>query len=86
MEDVANEGAQELVATDPYTDRTGDLRGSTAAVVMSAGSEIVVSLEMGMHYASYVNARGFSNFDAVSNDTVRAMRNAIDALGRRITR
>jgi hypothetical protein len=85
MEDVAEGGAEELRATDPYTDRTGDLRKNTAAIVAQAGAEIVVSLEMGMHYASYVNALGYSNFDQVTDQTKMAMRHAIAALKRRIT-
>ena len=66
MAEIAEDAAEELRNTDPYTDRTGDLRASTQAIPAIGGSESGVTLEMGEHYASYVNRRGFSRWDEVS--------------------
>lgn len=64
---LVEQGAQELRATDSYQNRTGNLRGGTQAILVEDGATtITVSLEMDEHYASYVIARGYSNFWAVA--------------------
>ena len=59
---IAEQGAQRLRSTDPYTNRTGELRANTRAM----GRTGVTTLEMGMFYASFVNKLGYSNFDEVA--------------------
>jgi hypothetical protein len=60
---IATFGAKRLQQTDPYANRTGELRANTRAV----GKTGLTILEMGMFYASYVNNLGYSNFDEVAN-------------------
>lgn len=60
-------GADILVNTDPYQNRTGDLRTSTQAV--NVDDELNgwhFDLEMGMKYASYVRDLGFSEIDDIA--------------------
>ena len=59
---LVNQGAQRLRATDSYTNRTGNLRGGTQALREDTAEGVSVSLEMDEQYASYVIARGYSNF------------------------
>ncbi len=84
MFDVAEQAAAHLRATDPYTDRTGDLRDSTVADVNEAGDSIEVVLEMGMHYGKYLAASGWSDFEAVAERADDLMRKGVDRLARKI--
>jgi hypothetical protein len=60
-------GADILRATDPYQDRTGNLRASTEAVnVLDDPGQWHFQLTMGESYASYVNDLGFSRIDEVA--------------------
>lgn len=64
-------GADVLVSTDPYQDRTGDLRDSTKAVNVNDDPDAwEFLLEMGEGYAVFVNALGFSRIDEVGEDIV----------------
>lgn len=56
-------GAEALRETDPYQNRTGNLRASTRAVRVDAGLEFSYRLEMYEPYASYVRDLGFSRVD-----------------------
>lgn len=59
-------GAKILVQTDPYQNRTGDLRASTLAINYSDDVDAwEFSLNMETEYASYVRDRGFSRIDEV---------------------
>lgn len=58
--------ADALQQTDPYQDRTGDLRSGTRAVNVSDDPDAwEFELEMDTKYASYVQDLGFSRFDEV---------------------
>lgn len=61
---VARRGATQLRRTDPYQNRTGDARRSTVGRREGEGAV----LEMGVPYAIYLKARGFTNFDGVAED------------------
>lgn len=63
-------GADALVNTDPYTDRTGALRQETQAVNINDDVDLwEFDLTMGTPYASYVQDLGFSRFDEVGDLT-----------------
>ena len=86
---LANEGAQWLKDGDPYTDRTGNLRVSTQALLTDGsfgGGDVVVVLEMDEHYASYVKKAGWSNFDDAVATVSQEIDAGIRAMGLRITR
>lgn len=83
---LAQEGATQLQQTDPYTNRTGNLRGSTQAVLVVSGATIIVDLEMAEEYASYVERLGWSNFGEVSTQIAKQMDRSIARMGRRLGR
>jgi hypothetical protein len=85
MEDTVEAAAAELRATDPYQNRTGDLRASTQGEAISFGDEVEATLAMGMPYASFVIGRGFSNYEDVVEDTERELDDELDAIADRIT-
>lgn len=86
MDRVVRDAAQELRRTDPYQDRTTNLRNSTVGETMDLGGRVEAVLVMGMFYASFVNRLGYSNFDEVSQKARRRMREAFTRMARRITR
>lgn len=59
-------GADILQNTDPYTDRSGDLRSNTQAVNVNDDVDLWhFQLQMATPYASYVRDLGFSQIDDV---------------------
>lgn len=84
MLDLAQQGAEVLRSTDPYQDRTGDLRESTEAVIDQSGDPVIVVLRMGEDYASFVKRLGYSNFDDVSEEVKRQMDDGMRTVRRRI--
>lgn len=86
MLEIATFGADYLKDTDPYQDRTGNLRAGTQALLVSEAPEIRVELEMDTEYASYVVGLGYSNFDEAADKVEREIGKAITGIGRRITR
>ena len=57
--------AQELRATDPYQNRTWKLRSTTVSSPEPDGATV----EMQQEYASFVQSKGYSNFDEVGERT-----------------
>lgn len=86
MDRVAQDAADYLVATDPYQNRTGDLRASTVSESIDLGDAIEVTIVMGMPYASFVIARGFSNWEEAVADAESNMDRALSAIATRISR
>lgn len=82
MLDLAEQAAEHLQTIDHYQDRTGNLRKSTRAVGGGIGG--AVKLEMAEEYASYVHARGFSNFDDVAKELEEQIDTGIDRMLERI--
>lgn len=57
--------------THRYQNQTGHLQQSTAAVVVSEDDDTFeMHLEMGEEYASYVAARGFSDFEQIAEEAL----------------
>ena len=83
---LAQVGAEQLQQTDPYTNRTGNLRGGTQAVLVVNGATIVVDLEMAEDYASYVEALGYSNFGEVSSQVAKLMDRSMARVGTKLGR
>lgn len=69
--------------THPYTNRTGDLQAATSGFIHQGGldSAVTAVLEMGMPYASYVDALGYSNIDEAGNMAAQNIARSIDAIG-----
>jgi hypothetical protein len=86
MSGVAQDAADHLVATDPYQNRTGDLRASTVSESIDLGDAVEVTIAMGMPYASHVIRRGFSGWEEAVADAERDMDRAISAIATRISR
>ena len=63
------EGAETLVASDPYQDRTTNLRNSTEAQIFDDSVDSwEFDLAMDQPYASYVRDKGFSFIDDVADE------------------
>jgi len=84
MLNLASQGATHLQRTDPYQNRTGNLRAGTQALLTYAGDAVVVDLEMDEYYASFVNRLGFSSFDSVADTVKDEITKGISAMGEKI--
>lgn len=87
MRDVVEDAAADLRANDPYTNRTGFLRTSTQGEMQRFdGNEIEATMAMGMPYASFVIAKGWSDWQDEVEDAERRMDNVLSAIANKITR
>ena len=87
---IASKAADKLTSGDSYQNRTGSLRnggvngpGTQAMLDQAsgmAGAEARVTLEMDTEYASYVIARGFSNWDTVMPATEKQLNAECEAI------
>ncbi len=77
-------GAEQLRATDHYQDRTTDLRTGTQGKSVTDGDPAEAVMIMDTEYASYVVARGFSNFDEVGQQIEERISQSFDDLERSI--
>jgi hypothetical protein len=82
MLDIVEDAAEELRETDPYQNRTGNLRENTKAAMQGD----VISLVMDEDYASYVNAKGLTGIDEAAEDAAKAIETAQKNLIRKIQR
>ena len=74
---VCQDAAEQEKTTSTYQNRTGVLRGKTAAVASSMSRNgWVIVLRMGAFYGVFVQLRGFSDFTEIGNATIRK----VDAL------
>lgn len=66
IEEILQRAASEERNTHAYRNQTGHLQQSTRAQVVSeSDDEFRARIEMGEEYASYVEARGYSNFRSI---------------------
>jgi len=77
---ITTQGATALRRGDPYQNHTHQLRRSTKAVRIKDGSR----MEMGMFYAVYVIARGYSNWNDVSETVKREVISGVREYVRRL--
>ncbi len=67
VEHRLREAAMTERLTHKYKNQTGHLNNSTEAGVVSVtDNEVIIDLEMGEQYASYVAKRGLSNFEKLA--------------------
>lgn len=85
MEAIAGNAAFRLRQTDPYTDRTGNLRRSTEAELSISGNgDAIIELVMGMYYASFINKLGYTRFDEEALRALQRIRALIARTRRRM--
>lgn len=87
MFDVLFEVAAEARDSHQYTNRTGDLEGSTYAVPISRDpSNVEIELAARMEYASFVDDRGFSvGVHEAASEGTRRLESLFDHQARVIT-
>jgi hypothetical protein len=67
MKRILDAAAANEVASHRYQNRTGDLEASTfASDIYDVGEQVTVELGARAPYASYVEARGFSNMSEIA--------------------
>jgi hypothetical protein len=87
MENALKDAAREERQTHTYQNQTGHLEQSTkAGIVSEVANELVIDLEMGEPYASFVIARGYSRFPQIAEKIQRRIAREFAAAERRIGR
>lgn len=87
VEDTLRNAAQEERSTKTYQNQTGHLQqGTRAATISQTANEIIVDLEMGEPYASYVVRRGFSRFPRIADKAERSLNRAASRIATKLSR
>lgn len=85
IEEILQRAANEERATHDYQNQTGHLQQSTAErVIEETDSNIVVHLEMGEEYASFVVKRGYSRFDEIAKKATREVDRHVKSVDKRV--
>jgi hypothetical protein len=83
---IAQEAAQQELATKRYQRRTGDLEDGTEATFQRESGGWTVVLKQGMFYGVFVQALGYSDFEQIAEAAQSAIEGRIRAGERRLER